>query len=146
MMRREICAFGLIVSLLAGVLPAAAQELPGKLARPSLVEPAWSLTGYCEPIDFNGVDITWYRGRGIYQLTVSGIKPYTNMEVSLSREAYSRKPPYWRSVVVGCVKNFLVMPVPTPYYITVPLTEFVGTKGVEIVGASRSVRRNVPRS
>ena len=145
-MRRDICAFGFIVSLLAGAARTAAEPLPGKVAGPSLVAPAWSLTGYCEPIDFNSVDINWYRGRGIYQLTVSGIKPYTNMEVSLSRQAYSSKPPYWRSVVVGCVKNFLVMPVPTPYYITVPLTEFVGTKGVEIVGASRSMRRNVPRS
>jgi hypothetical protein len=145
-MRRDICAFGFILALLAGAIPAAAELLPGEVAGPTLVEPALSLTGYCEPIDFNGVDIKWYGGRGIYQLTVSGIKPYTNMEVSLSRQPYSSKPPYWRSVVVGCVKNFLVMPVPTPYYITVPLTEFVGTKGVEIVGASRSMRRNVPRS
>ena len=111
-----------------------------------LVVPAWSLTGECYPIDFTGIDIEWYAGRGVYQLTVTGVKPYTNMEVSLSHEAYNGRPAYWRTLVVGCVKNGLVMPLASPYYITMNLDKFVGSKGVEIVGASRSVRRAVPRS
>ena len=69
--------------------------------------PAWSLTGECYPIDFTGIDIEYYAGRGVYQLTVTGVKPYTNMEVSLSHEAYNGRPAYWRTVVVGCVKNGL---------------------------------------
>jgi hypothetical protein len=39
--------------------------------------PIWSLTGECYPIDFNGIDIEWYAGRGVYQLTVTGMKPIT---------------------------------------------------------------------
>jgi hypothetical protein len=118
----------------------------GKPDAPSLTVPIWSLTGECYPIDFNGIDIEWYAGRGVYQLTVTGMKPYTNMEVSLSHEAYSGSPAYWRTLVVGCVKNGLVLPLAAPYYITMNLDRFVGTRGVEIVGASRKVRRDVPRS
>ncbi|MGO8843256.1 MAG: hypothetical protein ACLQF1_19685 [Methyloceanibacter sp.] len=44
------------------------------------------------------------------------------------------------------MKNGLVLPIPAPYYLTMNLDQFVGTKGIDIVGASRSVRRAVPRS
>ncbi len=139
-------ASGLGAMMMTGAVAAWAQPLPQLPPVPGLVQPAWSLTGECYPIDFNSVDIQWYAGRGVYQLTVSGIKPYTNMEVSLSHQAYSGRPAYWRTVVVGCVKNGLVLPIPAPYYITMNLDQFVGTRGVEIVGASHSIRRPVPRS
>ena len=142
--RRAISLFaGLALISMAGFAAA------GPLAKPdapSLTVPVWSLTGECYPIDFTGIDIEWYAGRGVYQLTVTGMKPYTNMEVSLSHEAYNGRPAYWRTMVVGCVKNGLVMPLASPYYITMNLDKFVGSRGVEIVGASRSVRRAVPRS
>jgi hypothetical protein len=133
------------MSAIAG-LAAMAGPLAGKPEAPPLVQPAWSLTGDCYPIDFNDIDIQWYAGRGVYQLTVTGMKPYTNMEVSLSHEAYQGRPAYWRTVVVGCVKNGLLMPIAAPYNITMKLDRFVGTRGIEIVGASRAVRRAVPRS
>ena len=134
-----------VLSLTAG-LAASAGPLAGKPDTPQLVVPAWSLTGECYPIDFSGMDIEWYAGRGVYQLTVTGVKPFTNMEVSLSHQAYSGRPAYWRTVVIGCVKNGLLMPIAAPYYITMNLDQFVGTRGVEIVGASRAVRRAVPKS
>ena len=144
---------GRIASLAGGLLlgltaarAASAGPFAGKPEAPGLVQPAWSLTGECYPIDFNNVDVQWYAGRGVYQLTVSGLKPFTNMEVSLSHEAYNGRPDYWRTIVVGCVKNGLLMPIASPYYITMTLDRFVGTKGIEIVGASRAVRRAVPRS
>jgi hypothetical protein len=34
----------------------------------------------------------------------------------------------------------------TPYCVTMLLEQFVGSKGIEIVGASRSIRRGVPKS
>jgi hypothetical protein len=68
------------------------------------------------------------------------------MEVSLSHEAYNGRPAYWRTVVIGCVKNGLLMPLASPYYVTMNLDKFVGSRGVEIVGASRNIRRAVPRS
>jgi hypothetical protein len=136
---------GLLLGL-AAVLGASAAPLINKPDTPELVVPAWSLTGECYPIDFTGVDIEWYAGRGVYQLTVTGVKPYTNMEVSLSHEAYNGRPAYWRTVVVGCVKNGLLMPLASPYYVTMNLDKFVGSMGIEIVGASRKVRRAVPKS
>lgn len=147
-MRRD--RWGLILGLAlivgAGAMTAVAQPLPARAPTPSVVVPAWGLTGECYPIDFNEVDIQWYAGRGVYQLTVSGIKPYTNMDVSLSHEAYNGRPAYWRTRVIGCVMNGLLLPLAAPYYITMNLDQFVGSKGVEIVGASRRVRRAVPRS
>lgn len=146
-MRREI--LGLIAGLglcLAAGAAVSAGPLINKPHAPEIVVPAWSLTGECYPIDFTGIDVEWYAGRGVYQLIVTGVKPYTNMEVSLSHEAYNGRPAYWRTVVVGCVKNGLLMPLATPYYVTMNLDRFVGSKGVEIVGASQKVRRPVPRS
>lgn len=142
--RRAISLFaGLALIAMAGFAAA------GPLAKPdapSLTVPTWSLTGECYPIDFNGIDIEWYAGRGVYQLTVTGMKPYMNMDVSLSHEAYNGRPAYWRTVVIGCVKNGLLMPLASPYYITMNLDQFVGSRGVEIVGASRKVRRDVRKS
>jgi len=138
--------FGLGALMTAGALAAAAQPLPERAPAPGLVQPVWGLTGECYPIDFTDVEIQWYAGRGVYQLTVRGVKPYTNMEVSLSHEAYHGRPAYWRTAVIGCVKNGLLLPLVSPYYITMNLDQFVGSKGVEIVGASRSVRRPVPRT
>jgi len=105
----------------------------------------WSLTGECKPLDFDGVEIEYYRGKGIYQLTITGTKPFTNMEVSLSEEPAAGRPAYRKTVVIGCVKNFLVLPVASPYYLTVPLEQFSGTRGIEIIGATRRVRRDLPR-
>lgn len=146
-MRREIVSLiaGLGLSLTAA-FGASAGPLIDKPYTPELVVPAWSLTGECYPIDFTGIDIEYYAGRRVYQLTVTGMKPFTNMDVSLSHEAYNGRPAYWRTVVVGCVKNGLLMPISAPYNITMMLDRFVGTRGIEIVGASRAVRRAVPRS
>jgi hypothetical protein len=138
-----IGGLGLIVT---AMLPAAAAPLASKPPLPPLVVPAWGLLGECYPVDFSDVDIEWYAGEGAYQLTVSGVKPYANMDVSLSHEAYSGRPAFWRTAVIGCVKNGLVLPIATPYYVTMLLDQFVGSKGIEIVGASRSIRRGVPKS
>jgi hypothetical protein len=106
-----------LVILLAVVVAASghasAEPLASRLTAPPLTRPALSLTGSCEPIDFDSVDIQWYAGRGVYLFTVSGIKPYTNMEVSLSHQGYQSLPAFWRTLVIGCVKNFLVMPIPS---------------------------------
>ena len=146
-MRREILSLiaglGLSVTTAFG---ASAGPLIDKPHTPELVVPAWSLTGECYPIDFTGIDIEYYAGRRVYQLTVTGMKPFTNMDVSLSHEAYNGRPAYWRTVVIGCVKNGLLMPLASPYYVTMNLDKFVGSQGIEIVGASRKVRRAVPRS
>ena len=126
---------------------AAAIAMPWPPAPPheNYMVPAWSFTGECKPLDFDGVEIEYYRGKGIYQLTITGTKPFTNMEVSLSEEPAAGRPAYRKTVVIGCVKNFLVVPLASPYYLTVPLEQFSGTRGIEIIGATRRVRRDLPR-
>ena len=84
-----IVGLGLI---LTAMLPAAAAPFASKPPLLPLVVPAWGLLGECYPIDFTDIDIEWYAGEGAYQLTVSGVKPYANMDVSLSHEAYSGGP------------------------------------------------------
>ena len=91
------------------VITAAAEPLPIKPPSQGLVQPVWGLTGNCKPIDFDSVKIENTRPAGIYKLTITGIKPHTNMEVSLAREEYARKPAFWWSAVVGCVKNFIAV-------------------------------------
>jgi hypothetical protein len=145
LLERGVAALAFAMLALA-VFPASAQPPLSKFDVPSILHPAWSLTGECYPIDFQDIDIQWYAGRGVYQLTVSGMKPFTNMDVSLDHESYNGRPAYWRTVVIGCTKNGLLLPLATPYYITMNLDRFIGTRGVEIVGASRAVRRTVPRS
>ncbi len=131
---------------------ASAQSLgPGLVgpepAHPSIVRKTFGIAGECQPIDFRGLDIQYNRQMGYYQLTVTGFKKFANMEVSFSHQSYpGRTPAYWTSMVVGCWKNFLVVPIPTPFYVTMPLNHFVGTRGVEILGATMKVRRNVPHS
>src|SRR5262245_44003253 len=144
MRRRAISLFAGLALILVGASAATGQL--GKPEAPSLYAPIRSLTGECYAIDVNVIDIEWYAGRGVYELTVTGMKPFMNMDVSLSHEAYSGRPAYWRTVVIGCVKNGLLMPLASPYYITMNLDQFVGSRGVEIVGASRKVRRNIPKS
>jgi len=46
----------------------------------------------------------------------------------------------------GCIKNGLVLRLAAPCYLTMNLDQFVGSKGVEIVGASRKIHRDVPKS
>ena len=81
-MRREILSpiAGLGLCLGAGAA-ASAGPLIDKPRTPEFVVPAWSLTGECYPIDFTGIDIEYYAGRRVYQLTVTGMKPFTNMDV-----------------------------------------------------------------
>jgi len=144
-MQHRSWGFILGILLVLGTAGAAgfAQPLKPQISGTSLRVPTWSLLGECHPIDFRGIDVEWHPGRRVHQLTVTGTKPYTNMEVSLSHESYRGRPEFWRTMVVGCVKNGLVLPIPSPYYVTMTLDRFVGSRGVEIVGASRSVRRAV---
>jgi hypothetical protein len=98
----------------------------------------------CRPIDFSALEVEWSPARGMHILTIRGEKPYANMEVSLSHRSYYGRPQWWRTTVVGCLKSFGI-PIPAPYWVTMPLDQFVGSKGVEIVGADSVARKAAPR-
>jgi hypothetical protein len=76
-------------------------------------------------------------------LRVSGSKPYATMDVELVPFVYVRQPDYWEIEVVGSLR-IPGMPVPTPYAVSLPLAGSLGTRGIEVVGANRSQRIDVP--
>jgi hypothetical protein len=75
-------------------------------------------------------------------LVVSGYKPYLNMEVELVPVVYIRQPEYWEIEVVGRMRGYgpAVM---TPYTVTLHLGGTLGTRGVDVVGATRRLRIDV---
>jgi hypothetical protein len=101
-------------------------------------------TSSCRPIDFTGAFVrTLDTSPPEHVLFVSGLKPSSNMYVVLSPVTYVRQPEYWEIEVQGCVRD-LGLPVLTPYTARLRLGSTVGTRGVEVVGATRSQRIDVP--
>jgi len=78
-----------------------------------------------------------------FVLEVSGTKPYANMDVSLAPFVYVRQPEYWEIEVVGTLPG-IGLPVATPYTVSIRLNGITGTRGVEVVGATRRQRLDLP--
>jgi hypothetical protein len=78
-----------------------------------------------------------------YFLIVSGTKPYVNMEVHLSPLIYIRKPEYWGIEVIGTLPG-IGLPALAPYHVSIPLDGITGTKGIEVIGATKRKKINVP--
>jgi len=76
-------------------------------------------------------------------LIVSGKKPYANMTVRLSPLIYVRRPEFWGIEVIGSLPG-IGIPVTAPYTISLPLDHTLGTKGIEVIGASKRQRILVP--
>jgi hypothetical protein len=92
----------------------------------------------CRLIDFEEVEvITLESFPPQYVLVVRGTKPYLNMEVSLRPRVYIRQPEYWGIEVVGCLPG-IGLPALAPYTVSIRLAGFVGTKGIEVIGATHS--------
>ena len=95
--------------------------------------------------------------RRLLLLKVSGRKPYANMWVDLAPLAYVGRPEYWGVEVVGRLPLGIRLPseeLPSeevlgeaqkaPYNVSLPLYGITGTEGIELLGASRSERIEVP--
>lgn len=96
-------------------------------------------------IAFERIQIVTLHGTSV--LAVSGRKPYANMEVRLEPRVYVQQPEYWAIEVIGQLPGGIGLPVVTPYTVSLPLTGIIGTKGIEVVGADRSERRDLrPRT
>ena len=92
----------------------------------------------CRLIDFEEVDVVTLEIFPPQEvLSVSGTKPYLNMEVSLRPLTYIRQPEYWGIEVVGCLPGF-GLPALAPYTVSIRLAGFMGTAGIEVIGATRS--------
>ncbi|MDQ5820170.1 MAG: hypothetical protein M3540_01880 [Actinomycetota bacterium] len=70
-------------------------------------------------------------------LVVRGEKPYLNMSVALVPRVYIRQPEYWGIEVVGSTNGF-VLPATAPYTVSLKLAGLVGTRGIEVVGATKT--------
>jgi hypothetical protein len=79
-----------------------------------------------------------------YLLVVSGIKPYLNMRVNLVPLVYIRQPEYWGIEVAGHIRGGIGLTATAPYTASIPLAGIMGTRGIEVIGANRSQRIEVP--
>ncbi|MFF1905603.1 hypothetical protein [Kitasatospora sp. NPDC058218] len=80
---------------------------------------------------------------GTFILVVSGTKPYLNMTVRLSPLVFIAQPEYWGIEVVGSLSG-IGLPATTPYTESLPLDGITGTKGIEVIGAYRTERIDLP--
>jgi len=77
------------------------------------------------------------------RLVVAGQKPFANMQVSLNPLRYLTRPEYWGIEVVGCMPP-IGQPAIIPYVVELDLTGIVGTQGVEVIGADRTEKIDLP--
>jgi hypothetical protein len=78
-----------------------------------------------------------------YVLQVSGVMPFAGMTVRLSPAVYIRQPEYWEIEVTGGLSGSGI-PTKTPYSVRMPLDSALGSRGIQVVGANRTERFDVP--
>ena len=99
----------------------------------------------CRLIDFAKAKVVAGIAPDTWFLLVSGDKPWLNMTVNLIPVIYIDRPEYWHIEVVGCLVG-ISPAVVTPYDVSLEIMpDFgVGTKGVNVVGATKSEPIDVP--
>lgn len=104
---------------------------------------ATKVSGAAQLIDFTTAKVVPGFVSGTYFLIVSGTKPYLNMEVHLTPLIYIRQPEYWGIEVIGILHG-IGLPATAPYSVHISLTGITGTKGIEVIGARKRKKINVP--
>ena len=139
-----ITAAALAVTGLAG--PAAANDdrstrLVGQAIPPTEAAPPAT---DCRVIDFKSARVrTLPTVPPRHVLVVRGEKPYLNMQVNLVPLVYIRQPEYWGIEVVGCLPE-VGLPAIGDYVVKLDLEGTIGTRGIEVIGANRSQKINLP--
>jgi len=98
----------------------------------------------CRRIDFETAEVRPGIVGGTWILVVRGQKPCANMAVELVAYVYVRQPEYWEIEVVACLKGGICLPAQTPFTAALPLAGVTGTKGVQVVGATKTKKIDVP--
>ena len=96
----------------------------------------------CRIIDFENVQVIPGFVNDTWLAVVSGTKPWITMTVTLVPRVYIRQPEYWGIEVVGCQAG-TGLPTTAPYTVSTEVHN-MGIKGVEIIGANRSEKFNIP--
>ena len=65
------------------------------------------------------------------------------MTVQLMPLIYIQQPEYWGIEVVGCQPG-IGLPQTEPYHFTLDISHVLGKKGVEVIGATKSKKIDVP--
>ena len=78
-----------------------------------------------------------------YFLVVRGEAPCLNMTVTLSPLIYIRCPEYWGIEVVGSLPGGFCLDAIKPYVKAIPLAGITGSRGIEVIGANRTLRFDV---
>ncbi|MBT8226896.1 MAG: hypothetical protein HKP61_13205 [Dactylosporangium sp.] len=128
-------------SALATVTAAAtaAVLLGSLLAAPAAATPSRTSQGTCYLAMFDTAEVIPDAEERTLTLVVSGAKSATNVTIELVPIIYIRQPEYWGIQVLGCTDG-IGLPVLTPYVATLDVTHYVGTLGIEVVGAHNSVK------
>lgn len=137
-----IAAAALAVAGLAG--PAAADNDRSRLGQAiPTTEQAPPATN-CRVIDFESAQVrTLPTVPAQHVLVVRGEKPYLNMQVNLVPLVYIRQPEYWGIEVTGCLPE-VGLPAVGDYRVKLDLAGTIGTRGIEVIGANRSEKIDVP--
>jgi hypothetical protein len=97
----------------------------------------------CRLIDFDDVKVVPGFIPKTFILIVSGTKPWVTMKVELHPLIYIRQPEYWGIEVVGC-QSGIGLPTTAPYQVALDISHTLGTKGIEVIGASTKKQISVP--
>lgn len=98
----------------------------------------------CQELDFDAVELKQI-DKGYWVVKVRGSKPHAHMKVELVPSSHQSQPDYWDINVHGCVKEDIKHPKMTPFEVTLPIAACRGIKGIEIVGANKSKRYDIPK-
>jgi heat shock protein HslJ len=131
-----------LLALVAGVVTLA--PVAAVAATPDEVSPP---AGECSTIDFDKAVVESVPSTATtpsYRLTVVGTKPWLDQVVTLEPVTYVRQPEYWAIEVRACHPSEVGLPATGPYTATRDVSHTLGTQGIEVVGATRSQRIDVP--
>lgn len=98
----------------------------------------------CRLIDFDKAEVRPGFIPNTFFLVVTGKAPYFRMQVQLVPLVFVKRPQYWGIEVVGCLLGPFAPREFRPFVETLPLDGVIGEKGIEVVGATRSVKIDVP--
>jgi hypothetical protein len=99
--------------------------------------------GPCQPLDFDKIEIRKGDGKDTWMLVVTGTTGGSPKGVQLIPAVYVRQPDYWRIELVQCGKD-AEGPETAHFTARLPLLGLLGTSGIEIVGAPRIERIDMP--
>jgi hypothetical protein len=98
----------------------------------------------CRLIDFDAAEVRPGIVNGTWILIVKGTVPCSTMSVELVPLVYIRRPEFWEVEVVGCLRGPVCLATTKTFTEVLPLDGTIGTEGIDVVGATRRKRIDVP--